>query len=90
MLPQRLQASARSLLALLRLSVALCRGRSDADLPDFALQACSANELEFALPAGWLEAHPLSARSLSFEQHQLERLDMTLSLTELSQPHPQV
>ena len=87
-LPERLQASARSLLLILRLTVALCRGRSDADLPDFALQAAYTDELEFALPAGWLESYPLSARSLAFEQEQLERIGLRLNLTQLTEPHP--
>ena len=87
-LPQRLQPSARCLLAILRLTVALCRGRSDADLPDFALQAIRTDAFEFALPTGWLEAHPLSARSLAFEQEQLKRIGLELKLAPLAEPHP--
>ncbi|MEM1081731.1 MAG: exopolyphosphatase, partial [Pseudomonadota bacterium] len=87
-LPARLRTSARSLLLILRFSVALARGRSDADLPDFSIQSDAPEHWQLALPVGWLEAHPLTARSLEFEQLQLEKLGLRTALTTLAAPEP--
>ena len=87
-LPPRLHAPARPLLAILRLAVALARSRTDADLPDFALSGTPGGELRLALPRGWLDSHPLSARSLALEKRQIARLGLDLVLDELEQPHP--
>jgi len=85
-LPPRLHAAARPLLAILRLAVALARSRTDADLPDFALSGSPQGEMRLALPRGWLDSHPLSARSLALEKRQIKRLGLELALDELSQP----
>lgn len=87
-LPARLHASARPMLSILRLAVALARSRTDADLPDFALSAPAEGKLVLSLPAGWLRSHPLSARSLVYERQQLGRLDLGLDVATLSDPHP--
>jgi len=87
-LPERLRNRARPMLATLRLAVALARSRTDADLPDFALGAGPGDKFELALPDGWLQSHPLSARSLELERRQLGRLGLKLVLTRLSHPHP--
>ncbi len=81
--PARLQAPLRHLIAILRLAVTLCRSRLDSDIPDFALQARN-GELALRLPDGWLEAHSLSARGLSYQQRQLEKLGMNLEIGVLS------
>ncbi|MGK7295324.1 MAG: Ppx/GppA phosphatase family protein [Candidatus Wenzhouxiangella sp. M2_3B_020] len=87
-LPERLRSAAGPLLAILRIAVALARSRSDADLPDFALTADDGGRLRLALPEGWLQAHPLSARSLELEKRQLREPGIRLVLDTLAQPHP--
>ncbi|MEX0914986.1 MAG: hypothetical protein WDZ60_03765, partial [Wenzhouxiangellaceae bacterium] len=44
--------------------------------------------LILSLPRGWLQTHPLSARSLDLERHQLGRLGLKLVLATLAEPHP--
>lgn len=87
-LPSRLHPAARPALAILRLAVALARARSDADLPDFALSAPDDRRLMFSLPPGWLQTHPLSARSLELERRRFGRLGLKLVLANLAEPHP--
>lgn len=87
-LPTRLRHAARPMLAVLRLAVALCRSRVDVDLPDFALTVPEPDVLELALPAGWLAARPLSARSLELERRQLRALGLELRVATLAAPHP--
>ncbi|MDT8408652.1 MAG: Ppx/GppA phosphatase family protein [Wenzhouxiangellaceae bacterium] len=87
-LPPRLQAGARPLLAMIRLAIALARSRTDADLPDFALQSRNSRQLALQLPPGWLKAHPLSARSLELEKRQWARIDLNLTIEVLDHPHP--
>ena len=81
--PTRLQAPLRRLIAILRLAVTICRSRLDSDVPDFALQP-TGEGLVLRLPDGWLEAHPLSARGLSDQQRQLEKLGVSLEIGALS------
>jgi exopolyphosphatase / guanosine-5'-triphosphate,3'-diphosphate pyrophosphatase len=81
--PVRLQAPLCHLIAILRLAVTICRSRLDSDVPDFALEAADWN-LVLRLPDGWLEAHPLSARGLSYQQRQLEKLGVNLEIGVLS------
>lgn len=87
-LPARLHHSARILLSIMRLAVALARSRTDADLPDFALSGPDDRTLVLSLPDGWLRSHPLSARSLELERRQLARLGMRLGFDTLANPHP--
>ncbi len=82
-LPERLHNSARKLLALLRLAVTICRGRTDIGFGDFSLTA-SHDDLVLALTPGWLAAHPLIHRDLELEQTELSQLGIRLTLTELS------
>jgi exopolyphosphatase/guanosine-5'-triphosphate,3'-diphosphate pyrophosphatase len=87
-LPARLRPSARPVLAVLRIAVALCRSRMDADLPDFSLIARDGDRLELAVPKGWLAAHPLSSRSLELERGQLHDIGIALRIETLAAPHP--
>jgi len=87
-LPARLHGSARPILCILRLAVALARSRSDADLPDFALSVGPGSGFVLSLPEGWLQSHPLSARSLELERRQFARLGLKLVVARLSRPHP--
>lgn len=84
-LPVRLQRPARRLLCLLRLALALYRGRSQARLGDFALRA-SGDELQLQLPNGLLDRQPLTRRDLDYEQQQLKRIGIELGLGTLDSP----
>lgn len=60
------------LLSLLRIAVILHRGHSDAHTPPVTASiADDPDELKLDLGAGWLAAHPLSARELEVEAGQL-------------------
>ncbi len=86
-LPERLHEAARVLLALIRLSVALCRTRSDSDLPDFALQS-NRQQLVLKVPEGWAGRHPLSSRSLALQRTQLDQIGLRLKIGRLTNPLP--
>ena len=86
-LPERLRDAARVMLALIRLSVALCRARSDSDLPDFALES-DGRRLVLRLPEGWAGRHPLSSRSLALQRTQLDRIGLRLKIGRLTAPLP--
>ena len=81
--PTRLRAPLRRLIAILRLAVTICRSRLDTDVPAFALDTAERG-LVLRLPIGWIEAHPLSARGLSYQRHQLEKLGLNLEIGVLS------
>ena len=82
-LPPRLHDPARRMLALLRLAVLMCRARSNADLSDFCIDVGKRRRISLALPAGWLDSHPLTAQDLAEEQHHLRALDLSLKLETL-------
>jgi exopolyphosphatase/guanosine-5'-triphosphate,3'-diphosphate pyrophosphatase len=81
--PARLHAPLRRLAALLRVAVTLGRLRSDAAMPDFALEA-DEDRLDLVLPAGWLERHPLSARGLARQQRKLRKLGIRLNTASMA------
>ncbi len=81
--PARLRTPLRRLIAILRLAVTICRSRLDTDVPEFVLETGD-RQLLLRLPNGWIEAHPLSARGLSYQQRQLEKLDQHLEIGLLS------
>lgn len=66
-LPARYRLPARRIATLLRLAVLLRRARRAEPLPTFSLQA-SARKLRLALPAVWLEQHPLTVADLEQER----------------------
>jgi len=82
-LPGRLQHPLCRLVAIMRLAVAFARSRRDSDMPDFALFGDD-NRLRLDLPRGWLQVHPLTRRSLGFQQRQLRHIDIHLTLGELA------
>ena len=77
--PQRMSPALKRLAALLRIAVTLARPRSDRAMPDFSLTP-GKSALALGLPPGWLEAHPLSARSLGYQQRKLGKLDLKLQI----------
>ncbi|NBB91928.1 MAG: exopolyphosphatase [Gammaproteobacteria bacterium] len=81
--PQRMGLALTRLGALLRIAVTLARPRSDAAMPDFSLSPDDEGLL-LGLPPSWLDAHPLSARSLSYQQRKLARLGLDLDIRDLT------
>ena len=64
---------------LLRLAVILERSHADAASPEVEL-VVAGRHLTLGLPAGWLAAHPLSARELEVEAQQLANAGFSLHL----------
>lgn len=74
------------LLALLRIAVILNRSHHAAEVPAVGAHA-RADELQLLLPAGWLEAHPLSAKELEVEVGQLAGIGLRL-VSRAAEPGP--
>lgn len=68
---------AERLALLLRLAAVLHRSRSAAPLPDFTLSG-DKRRLSLSLPAGWLDAHPLTRTDLEREAQYLAQIDVAL------------
>jgi exopolyphosphatase/guanosine-5'-triphosphate,3'-diphosphate pyrophosphatase len=79
-LPQRYRMLARQITALLRLAVLFRRARRAESLPQMRLAATS-QRLRLALPAPWLEQHPLTEADLEQELAPMAELGLTLELT---------
>jgi exopolyphosphatase/guanosine-5'-triphosphate,3'-diphosphate pyrophosphatase len=77
--PQRMKRALTRLSALLRIAVTLARPCDDRAMPAFSL-AARENRLALDLPPGWLDTHPLSARSLEYQQRKLEKLGLSLDI----------
>lgn len=65
-LPARFTQTVMRLVVVLRVSVVLHRGRSDASAPRFGLDA-EDNGLTIGFPGGWLDEHPLTRTDLEQE-----------------------
>ena len=78
-LPQRYRSLARHITALLRLAVLFRRGRRPESLPPLKLSATS-HRLRLAIPAGWLDQHPLTEADLEQEQGPMAELGLTLEI----------
>jgi exopolyphosphatase/guanosine-5'-triphosphate,3'-diphosphate pyrophosphatase len=78
-LPQRYRALARHITALLRLAVLFRRGRRAESLPPLKLNATS-HRLRLAIPASWLDQHPLTEADLEQEQGPMAELGLTLEI----------
>jgi exopolyphosphatase/guanosine-5'-triphosphate,3'-diphosphate pyrophosphatase len=79
-LPQRYRQLARHITALLRLAVLFRRARRAESLPPMRLNA-TRQRLRLALPADWLEQHPLSEADLQHEQAPMAELGLGLEIT---------
>ncbi len=79
-LPQRYRLLARQITALLRLAVLFRRARRPESLPQMRLAATS-QRLRLALPAPWLEQHPLTEADLEQELAPMAELGLALELT---------
>jgi exopolyphosphatase/guanosine-5'-triphosphate,3'-diphosphate pyrophosphatase len=80
-LPGPRASMTRRLLVLLRLAVLLNRGRSPNPRPD-AIISGSKKKLKLALPAEWLDEHPLTRLDLKSEASHLRALEVELMLEE--------
>jgi exopolyphosphatase/guanosine-5'-triphosphate,3'-diphosphate pyrophosphatase len=69
---------AERLALLLRLAALLHRSRSPAALPDFRLEGRK-KWLSLRMPAGWLDAHPLTRADLEREARYLEHVEVELA-----------
>ncbi|PWK92777.1 exopolyphosphatase [Fulvimonas soli] len=78
-LPQRYRQLARQITALLRLAVLFRRARRAESLPPLRLAATS-QRLRLALPAAWLEQHPLSEADLEQERAPMAELGLALAI----------
>lgn len=79
-LPQRYRLIARQITALLRLAVLFRRARRAESLPTLRL-AATRQRLRLALPATWLEQHPLTEADLEQERAPMSDLGFTLALS---------
>lgn len=77
-LPKRQRVRLLRLAVLLRIAVALHRGRQDLDLTGLNVEAAS-ESLILRFPNGWLEGHPLTAADLTREQAYLKTARVSLS-----------
>ncbi len=68
---------AERLALLLRLAAVLHRSRNAVPLPDFSLSG-DKRRMTLRLPAGWLDAHPLTRTDLEREAQHLAQIDVTL------------
>lgn len=71
------QRSTAWLLAIIRLSVLLHRGKRQQAVPPMEL-TCKKQTLTLILPKNWLEEHPLTAADLEDERHYLRSYDIEL------------
>lgn len=81
--PQRMSLALARLSALLRIAVTLARPRSDRAMPDFSL-SLNDGGLVLGLPPAWLDGHPLSARSLEYQQRKLGKLGLDLEIRDMA------
>ena len=77
-LPERRQATAIRLVALLRLAVALHRSRAPEMLPSLGITA-KRDAIDLGLPEGWLDARPLTRRLLTDDVDRLAAHGLTLT-----------
>ncbi|MBE9547774.1 MAG: Ppx/GppA family phosphatase [Proteobacteria bacterium] len=70
------------LVAILRLSLILCRSRNDASIPElqFELEYGSEAKLSLSLPHAWQQYHALTQSDLDSEKSQLSKLGIELIL----------
>jgi exopolyphosphatase/guanosine-5'-triphosphate,3'-diphosphate pyrophosphatase len=76
-LPRRQRARLLRLAVLLRIAVALHRGRYDFDLTELAVETGS-ESLSLQFPPGWVADHPLTEADLSREQAYLKNAGVSL------------
>jgi len=78
-LPERLWQGLNIGLICLRLAWVFCRTRDDEAIPDFQTRL-SNNTVSLALPADWMETHPLTIADLGLEQQALKTTGLQLKI----------
>jgi exopolyphosphatase/guanosine-5'-triphosphate,3'-diphosphate pyrophosphatase len=78
-LPERLWQGLNIGLVCLRLAWVFCRTRDDESVPDFRIKLVG-NNINLALPADWMETHPLTIADLGFEQKALQTTGLNLQI----------
>ncbi|MDO6445243.1 guanosine-5'-triphosphate,3'-diphosphate pyrophosphatase [Colwellia sp. 1_MG-2023] len=72
--------TASYLLAILRLSIILCRLRKDDVLPHYQSSVDENNQINLCLPKDWLAEHPLIADELVAEEKHLAMLGLSVNI----------
>jgi len=81
-LPKRLRKALRITLLCMRLAWIFCRTREDEEIPAFRIK--QVDETVFlALPADWMETHPLTIADLEYEQQALQTTGLNLEIVYL-------
>lgn len=78
-LPQRLWQGLSLGLVCLRLAWVFCRTRDDEAIPAFQVKL-SGKTVLLALPADWMESHPLTIADLGFEQRAIKATGLELDI----------
>ena len=78
-LPRRLRKALRITLLCMRLSWIFCRTREDDAIPDIDI-ALDGARVHLALPASWMENHPLTIADLEYEEQALQTIGLQLGI----------
>ena len=79
-LPRRLREALRISLACMRLSWIFCRTREDDAIPGIDI-TLDDSRVRLALPASWMENHPLTIADLEYEERALQTTGLHLEIT---------
>jgi exopolyphosphatase/guanosine-5'-triphosphate,3'-diphosphate pyrophosphatase len=78
-LPKRLRKALRFTLLCIRLAWIFCRTREDEEIPAFRIKL-EDEAVYLALPADWMDTHPLTIADLEYEQQALEITGLDLQI----------
>jgi len=81
-LPKRLRKALRITLLCIRLAWIFCRTREDEEIPVFRIKLAD-ETVYLALPADWMETHPLTVADLEYEQQALRTTGLDLQIVYL-------
>jgi len=81
-LPKRLLKPLRITLLCMRLAWVFCRTREDEAIPGIRISLVK-KVVYLALPAHWMEAHPLTMADLEYEQQALQMTGLDLQIVYL-------
>ena len=83
-LPKRLRKALRITLLCMRLAWVFCRSREDESTPSFRIKLVD-ETIYLALPADWVETHPLTIADLEYEQQALKITGLVLEIVFLDE-----
>ena len=81
-LPKRMRKPLQITLLCMRLAWIFCRTREDAEIPEFRIKLVD-ESVYLALPADWMETHPLTIADLEYEQQALKTTGLDLQIVYL-------